>query len=166
MSGGGDVSVRLGTPADFEAAVSVWRESDTARRGGVETPPNHEKSTRKHIENPDSFLFIVEDGNQIVGVACGMPGLADDGAGPPIDGLCHIGAVFVAPERWGEGIGAMLVDATLEEARSGGYGKAQLWTHKENVRARRLYEKHGFGRSGREKDDDFGERIVHYEREL
>ncbi|MBA2691451.1 MAG: GNAT family N-acetyltransferase [Rubrobacter sp.] len=162
MSG---VSVRLGIPEDFEAAVAVWREADTVRRGG-EPPPEHEERARGHVENPDSFLLVADDAGGIVGVACAMQGLADDGAGPPIEGLCHVGMVFVAPGRWGEGVGGMLVDATLDEARSRGYGKAQLWTHKGNSRARRLYERRGFGRSGREMKDDLGEWIVHYEREL
>ena len=41
--------------------------------------------------------------------------------------------------------------------------RAQLWTHAGNERAQRLYERRGFGRSGREKLDDAGETIVHYE---
>ena len=49
---------------------------------------------------------------------------------------------------------------------SRGYERAQLWTHADNARAQRLYERHGFRRTGREKDDDLGEWIVHYERAL
>ncbi|MBA2376094.1 MAG: GNAT family N-acetyltransferase [Actinomycetota bacterium] len=164
MSG---ASTRLGNSSDIEAAVSVWKSSDTARRGGKAAPPGHEKSARSHLKNPDSFLLIAEGaGGDIVGVACGTPGLADDGAGPKVDGLCHVGMVFVAPGRWGEGIGNMLVDATLGEARSRGYKEAQLWTHKDNERAKRLYENYGFERSGREMKDDLGEWIFHYERDL
>ncbi len=158
--------MRGGTLADIEAAVSVWRESDNARRGGSPAPQGHEERARSHLENPDSFLIIAEDADGVVGVACAMPGLADDGAGPKVDGLCHVGMVFVAPGRWGEGIGGMLVDATLDEARSRGYAKAQLWTHENNDRAKRLYGNYGFERSGRGKKDDLGEWIVHYERGL
>ncbi len=162
----GDVSVRLGTSADFDAAVSVWRASDAARRGGRAAPPGHEKSARSHLENPDSFLLIAEDVNEVAGISCGAVGLADDGAGARIEGFCHIGMVFVAPGRWGAGIGDMLVEATLDETRSRGYSKAQLWTHEENERAKRLYDKHAFERSGREMKDDFGAWIVHCKREL
>ena len=73
--------------------------------------------------------------------------------------------VFVAPDRWGEGLGGRLVDALLVEVRSRGYQRAQLWTQADNARARRLYEGRGFKASGREKDG-FGERIVHYRRDL
>jgi GNAT superfamily N-acetyltransferase len=95
-------------------------------------------------------------------MALGMQGLGDDGAGPPIPGLCHISAVFVAPERWGEGIGRALVNAILSRARKRGYERSQLWTQTDNERASRLYEDAGFVRSGREKDHK-GERIAHYE---
>jgi GNAT superfamily N-acetyltransferase len=161
-----DICVRPGTPSDTEAAVKVWKASDTARRGGSQIPPEHERRARDHIENPDSFLLVAEDGDSVVGMACGMQGLADDGAGPEIPGLCHIGMVFVAPERWGEGVGGVLVDAALDEARLLGFERTQLWTHARNERARRLYERRGFEWSGREKEDDLDERIVHYERSL
>jgi ribosomal protein S18 acetylase RimI-like enzyme len=75
--------------------------------------------------------------------------------------------VYVAPDRWGLGIGRALVDAVLVEARARGYDHAQLWTQTDNVRARRLYIGCGFVPSGREKlDDDLGDRILHLERAL
>jgi ribosomal protein S18 acetylase RimI-like enzyme len=85
--------------------------------------------------------------------------------------LCHIAMIFVAPERWGEGIGGRVLggrvlDGVLEEARSRGYERAQLWTHADNARAQGLYEKYGFRCTGREKGDDLGEWNVHYERTL
>lgn len=161
------VSVRLGDSSDIESAISVWRASDTARRGGRPAPPEYESRTRSHASKPDSFLLLADDADEVVGMAVGMQGLSDDGAGPPIAELCHIGAVFAAPERWGEGgVGGKLVDAALDEARSRGYEKAQLWTHADSLRARRLYERRGFTRTGREGKDDLGDAIVHYERDL
>ena len=102
----------------------------------------------------------------MVAVGVGMQGLADDGAGPPVPGLCHVAMVFVVPERWGRGIGGRIVDALIGAARDSGYDRAQLWTHDDNARARRLYERRDFRPSGRRKVDDSGETIVHYERTL
>jgi len=99
-------------------------------------------------------------------MAVGTQGLSEDCAGPPVVGLCHVGAVFVSPERWGVGIGGRLVDRVLEEARSRGYRQAQLWTHADNSRARRLYEDRGFEHTGRKKEADGGELIVHYIRSI
>jgi GNAT superfamily N-acetyltransferase len=110
--------------------------------------------------------MVAEAGGEVVGMAVGMQGLSDDGAGPPIEGLCHIGAVFVSPEHWGAGVGGRLVDRVLAEARARGYDRAQLWTHADNPRARRLYEHRGFEHTGRKKETDHGDLIVHYARRL
>lgn len=161
-----ETTIRRGTPADLEPAIAVWRAANEARLEGRAAPsPEHGERVRGHLENPDAFLFVAED-VRISGMAVGMRGLADDGAGPPIEGLCHVGAVFVTPRRWGEGLGGRLVDAVLAEARGRGYTRAQLWTHADNTRAHRLYARRGFHRTGREKQDDLGETIAHYERVL
>lgn len=158
--------VRAGGPADYGAAVAVWQAANTARRGGEPGPSQHEFRVRGYADNPDAFLVVADDAGEVVGMSLGMQARADDGAGPPVPGLCHISMVFVAPDRWGEGIGGQLVDAVLASARDRGYDQAQLWTHADNGRGQRLYDGRGFRRSGREKDDDVGERIVHYERAL
>lgn len=159
-------TLRRGTPADFGAALAVWRRANEARLGGRASPPPAQvERLQAALHNPDSFLFIADEG-RISGMAVGMQGLADDGDGPPVEDLCHVGAVFVAPERWGAGLGGELVEAVLLEARSRGYARAQLWTHADNGRAQRLYENRGFRRTGREKQEDLGETIVHYERWL
>jgi ribosomal protein S18 acetylase RimI-like enzyme len=155
--------VRAGQPADGEAAVAVWQLANTARRGGVPVPSAHEQRVCGYLAKSDSFLAVAEEAGAVVGMALGMQALDDDGAGPPLPGLCHISMVFVHPDWWGQGVGKMLTQHLLEEGRNRGYGGYQLWTHADNDRAQRLYEGLGFRRSGREKDDDLDERIVHYE---
>ncbi len=100
----------------------------------------------------------------VVGTILGVPGLDRDGAGPPVPGLLHISLLSVAPDRWGQRIGRMLVDQVLARASTRGYEQAQLWTHADNLRANRLYKSMGFRRSGRVKIDDWGELLVHYRR--
>lgn len=159
-----EVVIRPGEPADVEPAVAVWLAANSARRGGSPPRPDQQARARAHVGGPGAFL-LVADAGEVVGMALGEQALADDGAGPPVPGLCHVSMVFVAPDRWGGGIGGRLVDAILTEARARGYGRAQLWTHTDNARARRLYEGRGFGASGREKEES-GEPIVHYVRTL
>ncbi len=161
-----EATVRRGEAADLEPALEVWRAAEEARRGGRPASPEHGGRVRGHMQNLTAFLFVADDNEHVCGMAVGMQGLADDGAGPPIEGLCHIGAVFVVPDRWGEGLGGRLVEAVLSEARSRGYGCAQLWTHADNIRGHRLYQSRDFRRTGREKEEDLGETIVHYERGL
>ena len=161
MTAGGTI-VRRGGPSDVGAALAVWRAATEARLNGRPAPEEDGARVRAHMETAGAFLFVADAGG-ISGMAVGMQGLAADGAGPPVDGLCHVGAVFVVPDRWGEGLGGRLVDAVLAEARARGYVRAQLWTHAANARAHRLYDRRGFRRTGRQKEDDLGETIVHYE---
>jgi ribosomal protein S18 acetylase RimI-like enzyme len=160
------VVVRAGRAEDFDTAVAVYRLANDARRGGQPVPPESEERVRGYLGKPDAFLVIVEDGAIVVGMGLAMQGLADDGAGPPIPGVCFISMVYVAPDRWGEGIGGRIVDALIAEARSRGYDRTRLWTHEDNPRAQQLYEGRGFRRSGREKENDLGDHIVLYEREI
>ncbi len=159
------MTIRRGGQEDVEPAVAVWISANTARRDGVQPPLEQEARARGHVGTPDAFLLVAEAASGIAGMALGVQGLDDDGSGPPIPGLCHVSMVFVAPERWGQGIGGRLLDALLAEARARGYDRAQLWTQADNPGARRLYEGRGFRRSGREKED-LGEWILHYERTL
>src|SRR5437764_1500490 len=155
--------VRAGVPSDVGAAVAVWQSANTARRGGIPVPVEHEQRVRGYLAMADSFLAIAEDGDRLVGMALGMQAREDDGTGPPIPRLCHISMVFVDPDRWGEGIAKRLMRHLFAQAQERGYERYQLWTQADNHRAQALYEGLGFGPSGREKDDDLGERTVHYE---
>jgi|SRR5215203_4726548 len=160
-----EAMIRRGGPADVEPAVAVWLAANTARREGLSPRPEAQARARGHVGNPEAFLLVADDAGEIVGMALGEQALSDDGTGPPVEGLCHVSMVFVAPDRWGEGLGGRLVDDLLVEARSRGYERAQLWTQHDNARARLLYEGRGFRVSGREKEE-FGETILHFQRAL
>jgi ribosomal protein S18 acetylase RimI-like enzyme len=157
--------IRRGGTQDVEPAVAVWLAANTARRDGLPPRREQEARARGHVSDPEAFLLVAESSGDVVGMALGTQARADDGAGPPVWGLCHVSMVFVAPVHWGRGIGGRLVDALLAEARARGYDRAQLWTQADNARARRLYEGRSFRPSGREKRE-FGELIVHYQRAL
>lgn len=163
----GAVTIGPATPDEREAALAVWRAAIAARRAGRPAPAHVEDRVRRGLDRDEGFLVVARDGARVVGMALGLPGRADDGAGPPVPGLCHVSSVYVAPDRWGLGVGRRLVDAVLAEAAARGYDRAQLWTQADNERARRLYVGRGFRASGRCKtDDDLGDRIIHFERPL
>ena len=64
----------------------------------------------------------------------------------------EIVAIHSLPESWGTGLGhAMLIEAL----RQIGEKPVFLWAFKENKRARRFYEKHGFRWDGSERMSEF-----------
>jgi ribosomal protein S18 acetylase RimI-like enzyme len=56
----------------------------------------------------------------------------------------EIGALYVDPAHWGEGVGTALLEATLAELRRQDYRAAILWVLPENHRAIAFYERFGF----------------------
>lgn len=77
-----------------------------------------------------------------------------------VEGAAEIVAIHSLPESWGTGLGhAMLVEALKQI----GDQPVFLWAFKENLRARRFYEKHGFRWDGTERVSAFdGAREVRY----
>ena len=180
--------------ADVEAAVALWTMSHVARRNGRPLPEAHIRSARLRMAAPGALLLLArcpDDGQPgirvdppvdppagppagpapaqlppgaVVGTILGLQGLAQDGAGPPVPGLLHLSLLSVAPDRWGQRIGRLLVEQSLARAEVRGYEQVQLWTHADNLRANRLYKSMGFRRSGRVRIDDWGELVVHYRR--
>jgi ribosomal protein S18 acetylase RimI-like enzyme len=110
-----------------------------------------------------AYLVVVCDDEGVVGMALAEPYRAEDGSGPVMVGRGHVSMVFVAPERWGSGIGCELLDALHLTMREHGYSSASLWTRVSNERARRLYEGRGYERTTDVKRLPGGDTIVRYE---
>ena len=67
--------------------------------------------------------------------------------------------------NWGKGYGSIMMEHILKEIKESGFNKVMLWVFKENNRARKFYEKHGFILS--DKTKEFCDSIeVMYFREL
>lgn len=64
----------------------------------------------------------------------------------------EIVAVHSLPESWGSGLGHAMMGKALEQI---GEQTVHLWVFKENTRARRFYEKHGFLWDSSERASDF-----------
>ena len=144
------LDVRLGDPADVEAAVAVYERSNLARREDVW--PNRAarvEQVRAILRDPGTWFHLALDGDVPVGMAAAQPLRGDDAAAPPEPGGCFLNLIFVVPERWGEGIGGLVLDAVLAEAKRRGYERAHLFTHEDNERSQRLYRGRGFSRTSR-----------------
>ena len=62
--------------------------------------------------------------------------------------LVEIGALYLDPGRFREGIGTQLMDATLASLRAAGEPEVTLWVLAGNSAARAFYARHGFTETG------------------
>jgi GNAT superfamily N-acetyltransferase len=128
---------------DVDAAVAVFEQSNSARRQGVwPHRPASVARVRAHLRNADSWLLLAMDGRQPVAMASAEPSRSRPGG-------CFLSYLFVVPERWGEGIGGLILDAVLAEAKRRRHSYIHLWTHDDNARSHRLYRSRGFTPTGR-----------------
>jgi GNAT superfamily N-acetyltransferase len=142
--------IRLGNAADVEAAVSVYERSSLARHEGVwPERAARVEHVRAHLRDPASWFLLAHDGRVVVGMASAEALRSQDGAGPVIPGGCFLSYLFVVPGRWGEGIGGVILDAVLAEAKRRRHSRIHLWTHEDNERSHRLYRSRGFSPTGR-----------------
>jgi GNAT superfamily N-acetyltransferase len=149
------VRVRRGDDSDFEAAVDVFTASNLARRHGIW--PDQASSVARlevFLHKPGSWLLVAEDSSALLGMASAEPMRDEGGAGAVIPGGLFLGYFYVVPTRWGEGIGGLLLDAVVADARRHNYRQVRLWTHEDNDRSRRLYRSRGFRPTGRVADGE------------
>ncbi len=85
-------------------------------------------------DNRTSFPIVVVERGEIIGYAVGWF----------VEDELHIGNIAVRRDRQGSGIGKMLLERLLEEARARGTSYATLEVRVSNVRAINLYRKYGF----------------------
>ena len=95
-------------------------------------------------------LVADQDGN-LLGVASYSPS-RDEDADPDRTG--EIGAIYLLPGAWGQGVGRRLMDATLERLATADFDQATLWVLDSNLRARRFYEAGGWLADGAAKRDE------------
>ncbi len=147
------ILIRPGEAADIDGAVSVYERSNLARRKGV-WPDRAAKveRARANLSDPAAWFMLAYEGPALVGMAFVEPLKAEHGASSEIPGGCFLNYLFVVPERWGEGIGGILLDAVLVEAKRRQYASIHLWTYEDNQRSQGLYRSRGFSPTGRVKD--------------
>lgn len=60
----------------------------------------------------------------------------------------EIAAFYVAPSRWGNGVGSALLAKAFEELSAEGWTSVTIWVLVENASAQKFYERHGFTADG------------------
>jgi ribosomal protein S18 acetylase RimI-like enzyme len=147
---------------DVDGAVAVWQAANAAR--GMTPSWDRVARVREKLTAPDALIGVARSGDEVIAMTLGEMGRAEDGEGPVEPGFGHISMVFVHPDRWSHGIGGELLDWIHQEMSELGWYLISLWTRDVNERALRLYEGHGYERTGREQRLPDGSRTVQLER--
>ena len=152
------MTVRNAKYEDMELAASIMVTSFRTAFAAFVSPetmdactnPENCRAMLEHIYQEGKMRFLM-GGNQ--GFLCWQE--TDDGA--------EIVAIHSLPESWGTGLGYAMLTEALKQI---GDRLVYLWAFKENTRARRFYEKHGFRWDGSERVSEFdGALEVRYVRE-
>ena len=61
-----------------------------------------------------------------------------------MEGNAEIICIHSLCDNWGKGYGTEMMNHILSDIKNSGFSKVMLWVFKENHRARKFYERHGF----------------------
>ncbi|MGH2756742.1 MAG: GNAT family N-acetyltransferase [Actinomycetota bacterium] len=142
------IQIRPAQPHEAEALFLVQRSSALAGFAHIFDPVEHpfpDAAERARwtaqINSPHIDVLVAESDDAPVGVA--------------VVEADNLERLFVAPERWGMGVGSLLHDAVIELVRQKGRTRCQLWVLTENSQARAFYEKRGWKLDGRTRHAHF-----------
>jgi ribosomal protein S18 acetylase RimI-like enzyme len=160
------VVIRAATPSDLDDVVAIHVAA--FRAGNVPhlppelashmTPGRSTTGWRSLIASPPrrSTVLVAQDGDEaIAGIAAAGPSRdpGDDGG--------ELYALYVHPDRWGQGHGQALDGAARHHLSDAGFGGAILWVLEANERARRFYERAGWDAEG-ERRHHLGATTIRY----
>lgn len=75
---------------------------------------------------------------------------------PISENFGELRSIYVLPEHWAKGIGSRLFAEARAELKKAGFDGFYLWVLRDNLRARRFYEKMGMTSANAEKIDSIG----------
>jgi ribosomal protein S18 acetylase RimI-like enzyme len=146
MMAGVEVSVRPAVSDEAEVLARLQRSVALAGYGHI-FPPEASPPTldalvdqwRRDLDPTERRrrAFVAVSSGEVIGVVLAGPDGRDDAIG-------HLSRLYVAAERWGDGVGAALYDRAMEHLTDVGYEAVTLWVLERNERARRWYERMGW----------------------
>jgi ribosomal protein S18 acetylase RimI-like enzyme len=143
------MQIRTATLSDAPAIAAVHEQSArTAYRDIFPGKPFRGPDWAETLKSPGTTAFVAEEDGSVVGVVVVRP--------------AEVEALYVAPARWGEGIGRRLLEHATQHL--GEYEEITLWVLEENLPARRFYERHGWAPDGGDKESFYGAVELRYRR--
>ncbi|HWA20116.1 MAG TPA: bifunctional helix-turn-helix transcriptional regulator/GNAT family N-acetyltransferase [Devosia sp.] len=104
-------------------------------------------------DRPAKNLWVAEQDGRIAGSIFVMP---SEG----LPGSAQLRMLYVEPAARGQGIGATLVSQCVAFARDNGYERMRLWTHANQLSARKLYAGAGFTIVETMRERNFGKDLL------
>jgi ribosomal protein S18 acetylase RimI-like enzyme len=132
------LEVRLGHASDVDGAAQVWARATSKRDGKREIAPlaAAKDVLLDSLQTKGSIFVVAADRGEVLGFATAEPAASSR--------VAEVRYVGVDPDRWGCGIGRMVLARMADELASAGFRSAQLLVYADNVPARRLYEGMGW----------------------
>ncbi|MDO8875278.1 MAG: GNAT family N-acetyltransferase [Pseudolabrys sp.] len=132
------LTMRPYTPADEDAAIELWRRTWARHYPHIDFNARvawwRERWRQELL--PVAQVVLAEQDGALAGFVTVDPKTE------------YLDQIVVAPEHWGSGIARALLD----EAKKLSPGGLSLLVNKDNARAIRFYEKHGFAYAGEDKN--------------
>ena len=134
----GETRLRPYTAADEDAAIELWRRTWAHHFPHIDFNARvawwRERWRQELI--PVAHVVVAERDGALIGFVTVDPA------------MLYLDQLVVAPEYWGSGVSDALVDEAKRLSPKG----LELMVNKDNARAIRFYEKHGFGFAGEDKN--------------
>jgi len=123
-------TLRPYAPDDEEAAIELWRRTWQQAYPVIDFSARLDWWRRRWRDEilPAAVIMVAQQGSKLVGFVTVLPKSR------------YLDQIVVAPETWSSG----LAEALLAEARRLSPAGLTLHVNKDNGRALRFYEKHGF----------------------
>lgn len=146
----GSITIRQARHEDvarIAALIMLGAAKPTMTQAEIETEAAHagyDEAFAAVQASPDNTLFVAEQAGAVIGTfqVTLIPGLVARGRR-----RAKIESVHVAPERRGQGIGAIMIAHALAFAREHGAGLVELTSNKDRIDAHRFYRNLGFEQS-------------------
>ena len=149
------MDLRLATPADVPALGALSRRAMSAKWEHLYRPEDFaawiesshsDRKIESEIADPAMRVAVMEDAGELVAfcklnLSASFDRDHSDAANP-----LELKQLYTAPERLGQGLGARLMDWTLDQARAAGADEIQLSVWSGNHDAQRFYHRYGFAK--------------------
>ena len=142
------ITIRPAIPTDCESIASVdvaahWESyRDLLPESAFEnaTVPIRSKKWKEILTGPDLIsVYVADQGGGLVGYAVGGRAADAENLGQEM----QVQAIYLLDRAKRQGVGSALLRTLIRDFLAGGANSASVWMLRDNLPARRFYERHG-----------------------